>query len=81
MSKLFLVSVGLWKFCSEMNALSFHRERRTDRAVLLHRSFASGGRCDVMAGKCSLTCTAPGQVCPDSFALRRAEKRTLAEEE
>lgn len=37
--------------------------------------------CDVMPGKCCLTCTAPGQACCDSIALRRAEKRTLAEEE
>lgn len=51
MSKLFLVSVGLWKFYSESNALSFYLKRRTDRAMLLHSSFTRGGLCDVVTGK------------------------------
>lgn len=49
--------------------------------MLLHCSFARGGLSDVMPGKCCLIHTAADQACPESLALRRTEKRTLAEEE
>lgn len=65
-SKILLVSVGLWK-CYEVliwnKCTIFCVERRTDRAMLLHCYFARGHLCHAMPGKMEvlphLYCTRP----------------------